>query len=228
MREASKDLERAIELASDVRGGLVGSGASFAMIYVDAAIRSMRHARAALIRHGTCDSATSSDDDGWHRLVFADGMPTAVLLRRDPRTDVWLRGRIEGAEVVRTDGADVDWAWPGAVDLGADLLGSPEARAFAASPIGSAMLMDALAYGSWFKPASATRWTTGRAAARAIVVALAAGAAVGSLAPTLAGARVDRDVLLLIESLGWRRDPASRWRVRAANGAPAEIRGRMS
>ena len=99
----------------------------------------MSRPKAAQIRHGTCDFATTSDDDGWHRLVFADGMPTAVLLRRDLQTDVWLRGRIEGAEVVRTDGADVDWAWPGAVDLGADLLGSPEARPFASSPIGSAM-----------------------------------------------------------------------------------------
>lgn len=222
------DLERAIELATDVRGELVGTGHSFAKIYLDAAIRSMRHARTALIRAAMRELPGDPGPEGWRRLTFADGMPTAVFLQHDPTSDVWVRGRMADGQPVRSDGADVDWAGPMAVDLGADLLASAEARTLAATPIGSALLMDALAHTAWFKPASSTRWTAGVTSARSLVTALADGSAVGALVPGLAGQWIDRDVLLLIEGLGWRRDPAARWLVRDADGGPAPAMGRPS
>lgn len=221
MRGVSADLERAIEFATDVRGELVGTGHSFSMIYLDAAIRSMRHARAALLRAAMAELPGTSAEDSWRRMVFADGMPTPVHLRADPAEEVWIRGSAGVDGVEPCEGVECEWRRPIAIDLGADLLASPLARELAGGVAGASLLMDALAYQTWFRPDHATRWTAGVASARSIVTALSGGAAVSALAPAIAGRFVDRQVLLMIEELGWRRDPAARWRVRADDGGPA-------
>jgi hypothetical protein len=214
-------LEEAIEAAVDVRGDLAGADASHAAIYVDAAIRSMRHARAWLIRRDARRWRPSVRSDGWWRMTFSDGMPTSVLLRADADTGLWIRGvEEEGAAVART-GAEVEWRQPQARDLGAELLSCPSARAMAAGPVGAALLMDALAHQTWFLPDDARRWASGVTGARAIVGALAEGAFVGAPAPGLSGLGVDRDALRIIEALGWRRDPAARWGVRRDDGSRA-------
>lgn len=218
------DLERAIELAADARAGLVGTGESFAMIYVDAAIRSLRHAAASLIRHSREMQVPRDRVNGWIRLAFADGMPTPVLLRYEPDGEVWQRGLETDDDVVPAPGAECGWGNPPAVDLGAALLASTEARSLSAGSAGAALLLDALAHHAWFRPDFATRWVAGVQSARSIVTALSGGAAVPSLAPSLAGRHVDREVLRVIENLGWRRDPAARWLVRPDVGQ-AEGRG---
>ncbi|QQV77922.1 hypothetical protein H5J25_04005 [Sphingomonas aliaeris] len=207
------DIETAIELACDARALLVGTGAMHATIYVDAAIRSLRHARASLLRQARRGAPVSTRSDGWRRIVFADGMTTAVMLA--PVGDgLWERGVSGSGGVEQAPGSDVEWRGPVAVDLGASLIADPRTRALAAGPVGASLLMDALAHTSWYNPETTVRWTAGVAGARSIVCAMHGNSHVAALSPALAGLAIDADVLAAIEAIGWRRDPAARWRVR--------------
>lgn len=218
-----KGLDTAVEHAVDARGRLVGSGNSMALTYVDAAVRSLRFAQAILsMRAGTDAPAADPRGDPWVRITFCNGMPTSVFLRHETDTGTWVRGvAVPGGGAVRPQSAaECDWRTAPSPDLGREILESGTARAIVQGPVGAALLFDALANFPWFYPATATRWTAGVAAARSLIAALAEGRAPLALHGMLAARHVDRDVLAMIESLGWRRDPSGLFSplLRASNG----------
>lgn len=194
-------IESITEDLHDVASSVSDRGLNLARTYVSAAITSLRFARSALLiaEQGAPDRPSG---DGAARLTFADGMPTPIFLV--PTGAVHGRAIWNGSAFEERPNAECELPRLRAADLGADVITSPAARSFAAGPVGAALLADALGSRSWKHPSTPHIWSASRIAARTIVTALA-GCSISPLADHLSGKVLDREVLLLIEGLGWRR-----------------------
>lgn len=195
-------MEDLAERLHDVASEAAGLGYPFARTYIAAAITSLRLAHASLLVAEDKGSSGSKVEGAAIRLTFADGLPTGVFMQ--PERGCHVRGRCHDGAFVHDPRADGDLPLLRPVDLGADILRSDDARSLAAGSVAAALLADALGSRSWKHPASPHPWSVGKAAARSLVSALA-GTAVRPLAAELSGVILDREALVLIESLGWRR-----------------------
>ena len=207
LREAA---EHVIDQVVDLRAAVDGHGSSMAVSYVDGAVVALRYALAILLRLERDAPLGRSERPDRRRVVFADGTPTDVFIAPSGHEGVTTRLRATAGGFDVIPDADVVPQGHRAVDLGFDLSCSEPALRLASSPVGAALLHDALAQRSWLHPAGEHPWAIGRSGARSLVAILSRGAQHRQLADHLRGRSVDERVLRIIEGLGWRRYGAER------------------
>ena len=204
-------IDDAIDLLMDARVALEAAGESMAATYVDGAMVSLRFARGQVLRFERTSTPWPIGPSGSERVVFANGLSAPIYSAPiGPDRHVWTRGRLVADAMVAEASADHEIPMGDARDLGRDLQGSAAGRRLAASPVGSAMLVDALSSWSWFHPDADRDWMVCRAGARSVVSMISGGRSPRMLADHLAGRFVDREALEVIESVGWRRCPEER------------------
>lgn len=207
LREAA---ELVIDRVVDLRAAVDGQGSSMAVSYVDGAVVALRYALAILLRLERDAPLGRSERPDRRRVVFADGTPTDVFVAPSGHEGVTSRLRVTTAGFDVDPDADVASHGHRALDLAFDLSGSEPARRLASSPVGAAMLHDALVQRSWLHPAGEHPWAIGGSGARSLITVLSGGAHHRQLAGHLRGRAVDERVLRIIEGLGWRRYGAER------------------
>ena len=144
--------------------------------------------------------------------VYADrSLERCVWVRRVGDDGVLgCRGRVveRGGELWFEDdpGLEACAASNASPSLAADLLRTGALAELATGPVGAALLVQALADGSWYHLGSLSRWFMDAGRARALVDAAAGRAAGRPTRGRLAGT-LDRTVLARIEALGWRHVP---------------------
>ena len=203
-------MEHVVDQVVDLRVAVAGHGSSMAVSYLDGAVVALRYALAIMLRLELDAPLDASERSGCRRVVFADGTPTDVFVTPSGHEGVVSRVRLTASGLERDLDADVGLRQHQAVDLGVDLTGCEAARRLASSPVGAAMLHDALVQRSWLHPAGEHPWSVGASGARSLVAVLAGGRQHRQLADHLRGRVVDERVLRVIEGLGWRRYAAER------------------
>lgn len=186
-------LQRLAEDLHDVLADVVGMGQPIAECYLDGALMSLRIAAGVLLR--ACPQPDAERPDGSFRVLLATGAPTGATaaLAADGVWEVSMPGVPRPARPA------------GPPDLGAALLGNPEALRLAASDVGAAFLRDTLVGRRWTRPGSPDAWWVGATAAGSIVGALR-GCLAPSLSSTIAGRAPEREALALVSRLGWLHD----------------------
>ena len=162
------------------------------------------------------DCVLPGGERGAVRALWPEGrVEDCIWLRGDDAfPGLAVRGRVllnEGGEPVFKDEPQADrWAAPAVLhDLGRDLVREDLCDISRTPALGVALEL-ALASGSWLHASSGTRWFVDRAGARAIVRMLGSPVAASEDAARRLGGFVDREALLMIESLGWRHLPTPR------------------
>lgn len=192
---AARVLESLATLAALVRA----EGDTEASIHLESALVTARIA-AALRTQGK-SNRSAAEQSGAVRI----GRDLSVAMRQLDGS-VWVR-RTE-AEGGWTDApnAEVEPGRRVGPDLGADVVGSAQARAVARGAAGAALLADAMSRWSWVHSAARTTWSCSPSAGRAIVTAIAGGFPVAAVGGDMAG-RIDAIAMGVLDGLGWRPHP---------------------
>jgi hypothetical protein len=198
----SADIERAL---ATIHGLIHGLELSVADLGIPVAPLYLASARGSLRRVSACighDAGRHGAVGGAEEILPGSGV---TLVAQADRPGVAVRARrASSGSAVPEPLAEIP-SWAAAPDLGADLVGSPEAASMCGGPVGATLLFCALAHHWWMHRVTGTKWSTDASGARALVAALNDGAGCAMPLAGPAARLIDVGVVDLLESLGWSR-----------------------